>query len=65
MPRKQGVGMPKRRKKKVVRVEAGASVDTIEGEVAVAEEEPPASPIPTHNPHPPQLALFHRPRLAR
>ena len=50
MPRKQGVGMPKRRKKKVVRVEAGASVDTIEGEVAVAEEEPPASPIPTHNP---------------
>ena len=49
MPRKQGVGMPKRRKKKVVRVEAGASVDTIEGEVAVAEEEPPASPIPTHN----------------
>ena len=49
MPRKQGVGMPKRKKKKVVRVEAGASVDTIEGEVAVAEEEPPASPIPTHN----------------
>ena len=52
MPRKLGVGMPKRHKKKVQLAEPVEAVEASAGAVAVTEKDPPLSPIPTHNPSP-------------
>ena len=52
MPRKLGVGMPKRRKTKVPVVEAVAAEAAATPAVTEAEEPPPASPNHKHKPSP-------------